>query len=131
MMGLPQLASRRYVGTHTTDKVQDMSIDMTERAAEKAREMLVRRGTPDAAIRVGVVTSGCSGFSYKLEYADTLEEGDQEFASHGIRVVVDGKSMTVLEGTQVDFESSAFKSGFKFTNPKVKDQCGCGESFKV
>lgn len=108
-----------------------MSVDMTERAASKAKEMLLKRGTPDAAIRIGAITSGCSGLSYKLEYADNLEEGDQIFESHGIRVVVDGKSLLVLDGTQVDFESTKFKSGFKFTNPRMKEQCGCGESFKV
>ncbi|MEO5363458.1 MAG: iron-sulfur cluster assembly accessory protein [Magnetococcus sp. DMHC-8] len=108
-----------------------MSVGMTERAADRARQMLAKRGTPAAAIRIGVATSGCSGLSYKLEYADTVEASDQVFESHGVRVVVDGKSLLVLDGTQVDFESTAFKSGFKFINPQVKEQCGCGESFKV
>jgi iron-sulfur cluster assembly protein len=108
-----------------------MAVSMTERAAERARQMLQKRGTPDSAIRIGVSTAGCSGLSYKLEYADQLQEADQQFESHGIRIVVDGKSLLVLDGTEVDFESSAFKSGFKFINPQVKEQCGCGESFKV
>ncbi|MBF0162345.1 MAG: iron-sulfur cluster assembly accessory protein [Magnetococcales bacterium] len=108
-----------------------MGVVMTERAAGKAREMLARRGTPEAAVRIGVTTSGCSGLSYKLEYTDTVEEFDQVFESYGVRIVVDGKSLLALDGTQVDFESSAFKSGFKFINPQVKGQCGCGESFKV
>ncbi|MBF0097729.1 MAG: iron-sulfur cluster assembly accessory protein [Magnetococcales bacterium] len=108
-----------------------MAVSMTQRAAERARQMLQKRGTPDSAIRIGVSTAGCSGLSYKLEYADQLQEADQQFESHGIRIVVDGKSLLVLDGTEVDFESSAFKSGFKFTNPQVKEQCGCGESFKV
>ncbi|MBF0184693.1 MAG: iron-sulfur cluster assembly accessory protein [Magnetococcales bacterium] len=108
-----------------------MAVSMTERAAEKARQMLQKRGTPDAAIRIGISTAGCSGLSYKLEYADQPQESDQQFESFGIRIVVDGKSLLVLDGTEVDFESSAFKSGFKFVNPRVKEQCGCGESFKV
>ncbi len=106
-------------------------VKMTERAAEKAKQMLANRGTPDAAIRVGVSTSGCSGMSYKLEYADTLEADDQVFESHGVRVAVDGKSLLILNGTEVDFESTPFKSGFKFINPLEKERCGCGESFKV
>ena len=106
-------------------------VSITERAARKARQMLDGRGTPDAAIRIGVTTSGCSGMAYKLEYADVLEEGDQVFENHGIRVVVDSKSLLFLGGTVVDFESTPFKSGFKFTNPLEKDRCGCGESFKV
>ena len=108
-----------------------MGIDMTERAANRAQQMLAKRGTPEAAIRVGIATSGCSGLSYKLEYADSVETSDQVFESHGVRIVVDGKSLLVMDGTQVDFESTAFKSGFKFVNPQVKEQCGCGESFKV
>ncbi|WP_130471394.1 HesB/IscA family protein [Candidatus Magnetaquicoccus inordinatus] len=108
-----------------------MAVSMTERAAERARQMLQKRGTPEAAIRIGVSTSGCSGLSYKLEYADQLQESDQQFASHGIRIVVDSKSLLALDGTEVDFEATAFKSGFKFNNPQMKEQCGCGESFKV
>lgn len=108
-----------------------MGIEMTERAADKARQMLVKRGTPSAAIRVGVTTTGCSGLTYRLEYVDDPEEGDQIFVNHGVRVVVDSKSLSIMDGTRVDFESTPFKSGFKFVNPQVKEQCGCGESFKV
>ncbi|MEO5378736.1 MAG: iron-sulfur cluster assembly accessory protein [Magnetococcus sp. DMHC-6] len=106
-------------------------ITMTEQAAERARQMLIKRGTPEACIRVGIRTSGCSGFAYKLEYADTPEENDQIFDNFGIKVVVDPKSLLIIAGTQVDFESTPFKSGFKFTNAKETDRCGCGESFKV
>ncbi|MEO5333539.1 MAG: iron-sulfur cluster assembly accessory protein [Magnetococcus sp. YQC-5] len=110
---------------------QSQAIMLTERAARQAQRMLEKRGTPAAAIRIGTTTAGCSGFSYKLEYADLVEEGDQVFESHGVKVVLDGKSLVILDGTVVDFESTPFKSGFKFTNPKEKERCGCGESFKV
>ncbi len=106
-------------------------IILTEKAAQQVQRMLSKRGTPDAAIRIGTATSGCSGFSYKLEYADQLHEGDEVFESFGVKVVLDGKSAVILAGTQVDFESTPFKSGFKFNNPKEKERCGCGESFKV
>ncbi len=106
-------------------------LTMTERAAERMRAMLEQRGTPDAAIRIGVATSGCSGFSYKLEYADQMEEGDQEFMMHDVRLVVDGKSLLFLAGTEVDYVTENFKSGFKFGNPNETERCGCGESFKV
>lgn len=109
----------------------NQGVILTERAAERARQMLTKRGTPEAAIRIGVVSGGCSGMSYKLEYADTVEEGDQLFEQHGIRVVVDAKSMLFMNGTQVDFVTEQFRSGFKFGNPNEKDRCGCGESFKV
>lgn len=108
-----------------------MAITMTERAAERVRTMLEKRGTPQSSIRIGVTTSGCSGLSYKFEYADTLEEGDQLFETNGVNVVVDAKSMLYMAGTQIDFVTENFKSGFRFTNPNEKDRCGCGESFKV
>ncbi|MGN7611767.1 HesB/IscA family protein [Magnetococcales bacterium HHB-1] len=106
-------------------------IRVTESAASQMKTLLNNRGTPEAAIRLGVATSGCSGFAYKLEYADQAEEGDQTFEAHGVQVVVDNKSMLFLKGTEVDFINDPFKSGFKFGNPNVKEQCGCGESFKV
>lgn len=106
-------------------------VSLTERAARQAKAMLAKRGTPDAAIRIGTSTAGCSGFSYKLEYADQVAESDQVYESFGVKVVIDGKSAVILDGTLVDFESTPFKSGFKFSNPKEKERCGCGESFKV
>ncbi|MBF0417088.1 MAG: iron-sulfur cluster assembly accessory protein [Magnetococcales bacterium] len=112
----------------TTSQV---GISLTERAARQAKTMLAKRGTPEAAIRIGSSTAGCSGFSYKLEYADQVGENDQVYESFGVKVVIDGKSAVILDGTLVDFESTPFKSGFKFSNPKEKERCGCGESFKV
>lgn len=106
-------------------------LSMTDRAAERARNMLEKRGTPDAFIRIGVTTSGCSGFSYKLEYADQVEEGDEQVLCHGVKLVVDKKSLLTMAGTQIDFVTENFKSGFRFTNPHEKGRCGCGESFKV
>lgn len=106
-------------------------IDITEPAAQKIKEMLAKRGTPEAMVRIGVTTAGCSGMSYKLEYADVAEEGDRVFEQHGVRVVVDGKSMMVMDGLQMDFITEPFKSGFRFSNPKEKERCGCGESFKI
>lgn len=107
------------------------TIILTEKAAERAKMMLAKRGTAEAMIRIGVVSGGCSGYSYKLEYADRPEEGDVVIEQHGVRVVVDAKSMVFLNGTSVDFVSDPFRSGFKFGNPNEKDRCGCGESFKA
>lgn len=106
-------------------------LSMTDRAAERARAMLEKRGTPEAWIRIGVTTSGCSGLSYKLEYADRVEEGDEEVPCQGVKLVVDKKSLLTMAGTRIDFVTENFKSGFRFTNPNEKGRCGCGESFKV
>ncbi|MEG3638564.1 HesB/IscA family protein [Magnetococcus sp. PR-3] len=110
---------------------QPQGVSITEKAAAQVQKMLDGRGTPEAAVRIGVGTSGCSGFSYKLEYADDVEEGDSVYEAHGVRVVVDSKSLLYMGGTQMDYVTENFKSGFTFTNPKETSRCGCGESFKV
>ena len=83
------------------------------------------------AFRLGVRTSGCSGFAYKLEYADEVRPEDHRFESHGVMVIVESKSLPYLQGTQLDFTREGLNEGFKFNNPNVKDECGCGESFNV
>jgi iron-sulfur cluster assembly protein len=82
-------------------------------------------------LRLGVRTTGCSGMAYKLEFADASADGDVEFESHGVRVLVDPKSLPYLEGTELDFVREGLNEGFRFQNPNVKSECGCGESFNV
>ena len=82
-------------------------------------------------MRIGVKTSGCSGMSYKLEFADEAAAGDLVFESHGVKVLVDPKSLPYIDGTELDYAREGLNEGFKFNNPNVKDQCGCGESFNV
>jgi iron-sulfur cluster assembly protein len=107
-----------------------MPITLTERAATHVAGFLAKRGK-GVGLRVGVRTSGCSGMAYKLEYADSLNPDDHTFESHGVKVVVDPKSLPYLEGTELDFAREGLNEGFKFNNPNVKDQCGCGESFNI
>ena len=107
-----------------------MPITLTERAAEHVSSVLAKRGK-GVGLRVGVRNAGCSGMSYQLEYADGVGEGDVAFESHGIQVVVERKCLPYLEGTVLDFAREGLSSGFKFANPNVKDQCGCGESFST
>ncbi len=76
-------------------------------------------------------TTGCSGLAYKLEFVDEIRPEDLQFDSHGINVVVDPKSLPYLDGTELDFAREGLNEGFKFNNPNVKDECGCGESFNV
>ena len=105
-------------------------ITLTEKAASHVRSTLAKRGK-GVGLRVGVRTSGCSGLAYKLEFADTVSPEDQQFESHGVKLFVDPKSLPYIDGTELDYTREGLNEGFKFRNPKVKDECGCGESFNV
>ena len=107
-----------------------MPVTLTEKAASHVQSFLAKRGK-GVALRIGVRTSGCSGMAYKLEFADAVEPGDLQFESHGVRVVVDPKSLPYVDGTELDYTREGLNEGFKFRNPNVKDECGCGESFNV
>jgi iron-sulfur cluster assembly protein len=107
-----------------------MAITMTENAARHVAANLEKRGK-GIGLRLGVRTSGCSGLAYKIEYADDVQPGDAQFESHGVRIVVDPKSLPYLEGTELDFAREGLNEGFKFNKPNVRDACGCGESFNV
>ena len=82
-------------------------------------------------LRLAVKTSGCSGLAYAIEFADALQPEDIQFASHGVTLLVDPKSLPFLDGTELDFVREGLNEGFKFNNPNVKSACGCGESFGV
>jgi iron-sulfur cluster assembly protein len=105
-------------------------ITLTEKAAQHVRSYLARRGK-GVGLRVGVRTSGCSGLAYKLEFADAVNAEDHQFESHGVKVLVDPKSLQFIDGTELDYAREGLNEGFKFRNPRVKDECGCGESFNV
>jgi iron-sulfur cluster assembly protein len=107
-----------------------MAVTLTEKAADHVQSFLAKRGK-GVGLRVGVRTSGCSGMAYKLEFADAVEPSDLQFESHGVRVVVDPKSLPYVDGTELDYTREGLNEGFKFRNPNVKDECGCGESFNI
>ena len=107
-----------------------MAITLTETAANRVRTFLENRGK-GIGLRLGVKTSGCSGLAYVLEFVDVLNEDDQIFEQHGVKVIVDETSLTYLDGTELDFVKEGLNEGFKYSNPNVKNECGCGESFNV
>jgi len=107
-----------------------MSITLTDAAANRVKSFLANRGK-GVGLRLGVRTSGCSGMAYVLEFADEVEDDDVVIENNGVKVLVDPKSLIYLEGTEVDYGKEGLNEGFKFNNPNVKDQCGCGESFTV
>ena len=107
-----------------------MSVTLTDAAARHVTRYMAKRGK-GVGIRLGVKTTGCSGLAYKLEYADDFAEEDVIFEDHGVKVLVDPKSLAYIEGTQLDFVREGLNEGFKFINPNERDRCGCGVSFRV
>lgn len=107
-----------------------VGVTLTDRAASHVQRYIEKRGK-GVGLRLGVRTTGCSGLAYKLEFADEILAEDQQFESHGVRVLIDPKSLAYLEGTELDYVREGLNEGFKFNNPNEKDRCGCGESFNV
>ncbi|WP_373741676.1 iron-sulfur cluster assembly protein IscA [Neisseria sp.] len=105
-------------------------ITLTEKAANHIQNFLTKRGKGEG-IRLGVKTSGCSGMAYTLEFVDDVQPEDLVFEGFGVKVFVDPKSHVYLDGTELDYTKEGLQEGFKFQNPNVKDECGCGESFHV
>jgi iron-sulfur cluster assembly protein len=107
-----------------------MAISLTSSAAERVRSYLVQRGK-GLGLRVGVRKTGCSGYAYVIDYADSIDATDAVFEDAGVRVIVDAKSLELIDGTEVDFVKDGLNEAFRFRNPNVKGECGCGESFNV
>ena len=107
-----------------------MTIHLTESAAKQIQTQLAKRGH-GLGLRVGVKKVGCSGFAYTYDYADEVRAEDQLFEAHGIKVVVDQKSLDFLNGSTLDYVKEGLKQAFKFENPNVDAMCGCGESFSM
>jgi len=107
-----------------------MAITMTEAAADRVRTFLENRGKGEG-LRLGVKTNGCSGMSYVIEFADEVQDVDEVFEQHGVKVIVDKKSLLYIDGTELDYAKEGLNEGFKFNNPNVTGECGCGESFNV
>ena len=106
-----------------------MSVTLTEAAARHVTRYIAKRGR-GVGVRLGVKTTGCSGLAYKLEYADDVAPEDVIFEGHGVKVLIDPKSLPYLDGTELDFVRVGLNEGFKFRKPREKDRCGCGDSFR-
>lgn len=108
-----------------------MAVTLTQAASERVKSMISKRGS-GIGLRVSTKVSGCAGFAYVVDYADSIDESDEVFESFGTKVVVDPKSLNNIDGMEIDYvRESLLNEGFEFNNPKVKDSCGCGESFTV
>lgn len=109
-------------------KKAEMSIELTQAAADRIREQIAARGE-GMGLRIGVTTTGCSGNAYKLGYADDIGPRDRVFEAHGARVVVAEQDLPLLENLRVDFRREGLNEMFRFDNPNATGLCGCGESF--
>ena len=107
-----------------------MAVMLTDSAARRVKRFITERGS-GAGLRIGIKTTGCSGFAYVVDIADAIADDDCVFESHGVKVIVDGDSLSYLDGTTIDFGREGLNEGFVYDNPNVKSLCGCGESFGV
>jgi iron-sulfur cluster assembly protein len=107
-----------------------MTVSLTPAAARHVEKSLAKRGS-GIGLRLAVKTSGCNGFAYALEFVDSANAEDECFETHGVKVIIDPRSLGMLAGTELDFVREGLNEGFKFNNPNAKANCGCGESFAV
>ena len=107
-----------------------MSISLTPSAAERVRSFMANRGK-GVGLRLAVKQTGCSGYAYVVSYADEIGDSDVVFDEAGVKVVVDRDSLKLVDGTEIDFVRTGLNEAFKFRNPNVRGECGCGESFNV
>jgi iron-sulfur cluster assembly protein len=107
-----------------------MAVSLTAPAADRVRNFLQTRGR-GVGLRLGVKKTGCSGFAYVVSYADDVGAGDVVFDDAGVKVIVDSEALRYVDGTQIDFVREGLNEAFKFRNPNIKGECGCGESFTV
>lgn len=107
-----------------------MAISLTDSAAERVRTYLTARGDC-VGLRLGITETGCSGYSYVVNYADEVGAVDIVFEDKGVKVVVDPEALALIDGTEVDFVKNGLNEAFSFKNPNVTGECGCGESFNI
>ena len=105
-------------------------ISLTDIAAERASNAIASRENT-VGLRIGVKTTGCSGMAYVLEFVESTSDTDEVFEDKGVKLVIDKKDMTYLEGLELDYQKKGLNEGFEFINPNEVARCGCGESFTV
>ena len=106
-------------------------ITLSDRAADRVKEIMTQAKEPIVGVRVGVASGGCAGMSYVMEYAKKTNPNDEIIEDKGVKVFVDSGAIMYLLGTEMDYKKEEFSSSFVFKNPNETERCGCGESFKV
>jgi iron-sulfur cluster assembly protein len=126
-----QLKLLLWIIRQKTKMARKQAIQVTEAAISRAKILLEKRGKPSLGIKVLVLSGGCSGFKYKIEYADEIGKFDEVIDVEDFKIIIDQKAVLYLIGSIMDYVEEKFKSGFVFTNPNEKGRCGCGESFNA
>jgi iron-sulfur cluster assembly protein len=106
-------------------------ITLSDRAADRVKEIMAQSKEPIIGVRVGVTSGGCAGMSYVMEYAKQTNPQDEIVEDKGVKVLIDPKAVMYLLGTEMDYKKEELSSTFVFKNPNETERCGCGESFKV
>ena len=107
------------------------AITLSDRAAERVKEIVAQSKEPIVGVRVGVSSGGCAGMSYVMEYAKNINPNDEIIDDKGVKVLIDPKAIMYLLGTEMDYKKEELSSTFVFKNPNETERCGCGESFKI
>ena len=107
------------------------AITLSDRAAERVKEIVAQSKEPIVGVRVGVSSGGCAGMSYVMEYAKKINPNDEIIDDKGVKVLIDPKAIMYLLGTEMDYKKEELSSTFVFKNPNETERCGCGESFKI
>ena len=107
-----------------------MAISLTKSAADRVSTYLQKRGA-GVGLRLGVTKTGCSGYSYVINYAESVEGEDVVFEDRGVKIIVDPEALALIDGTEVDFVKNGLNEAFSFRNPNITGECGCGESFNI
>lgn len=107
------------------------AITLTEAAAERMKEIMAASGGKYIGVRIGVKNGGCAGMEYTMEYAEVQQPLDEVVEDRGVKVLIDPKAILFLLGTEMDYTTEKFSSGFRFNNPNQTDACGCGESVTI
>ncbi len=107
-----------------------MAVNLTTTAAERVRQFM-STNSDAVGLRLGVKVVGCSGYAYVVDLTDAVNDDDSVFESNGVKVIVNRKSLEIVDGTEIDFSREGLNEGFAYSNPNAKNMCGCGESFGV
>ena len=108
-----------------------MAISLTDAAINRIKDYSGKSQKEVISLRIGVKKTGCNGYAYVINYSDGIDDDDEIFIDHDIKIIVDKESLELIDGTEVDFQKEGLNEGFEFNNPNSKAECGCGESFTV